>query len=77
MGKAGKSGITTNTPKNIMFGAGTIHKNLKFTDGKWNFVHLEGRQEPQASSPILTPTARSLQCWDRRVMPHLAIRGTT
>ena len=27
--------------------------------------HLEGRQEPQASSPILTPTARSLQCWDR------------
>lgn len=39
MGKAGKSGITKNTPKNIMFGAGTIHKNLKYdSSGKvWNF----------------------------------------
>ena len=33
--------------------------------------HLEGRQEPQASSRFRTPTARSLQCWDRRVMPRL------
>lgn len=37
------SGITANTPKNIMLGAGTIHKELKFTagnsgtDGTWNF----------------------------------------
>lgn len=31
------SGITANTPKNIMLGAGTIHKGLTFTDGKWNF----------------------------------------
>ena len=23
------------------------------------------------SYPFLTPTARSLQCWDRRVMPRL------
>ena len=39
MGKAGKSGVTSNTPKNIMFGAGTIHKNLKFDAEKktWNF----------------------------------------
>ena len=39
MGKAGKSGITTNTPKNIMFGAGTIHKDLKYdaSGKKWNF----------------------------------------
>ena len=39
MGKAGKSGITSNTPKNIMFGAGTIHKNLKYDAEKktWNF----------------------------------------
>lgn len=35
--KAGKTGVTTNTPKNIMFGAGTIHKGLKCTDGTWNF----------------------------------------
>ena len=31
------SGITANTPKTIMFGAGTIHKGLTFTGGKWNF----------------------------------------
>lgn len=39
MGKAGKSGITNSTPKNIMFGAGTIHKNLKYDAEKhtWNF----------------------------------------
>ncbi len=43
MSKAGKTGVTTNTPKNIMFGAGTIHKNLAFTAGtggsagSWNF----------------------------------------
>lgn len=31
------SGITTDTPKNIMLGAGTIHKGLALADGKWNF----------------------------------------
>ena len=31
MSKAGKTGVTTNTPKNILFGAGTIHKNLTYT----------------------------------------------
>lgn len=38
------SGITANTPKNIMLGAGTIHKGLEFTEGDresgtgaWNF----------------------------------------
>lgn len=31
------SGIRPETPKNIMLGAGTIHKGLKLTDGKWNF----------------------------------------
>ena len=33
--------------------------------------HLEGRQEPQASSPFLTPIAGSVQSWDRRVRPRL------
>lgn len=37
MAKAGKHGITQDTVKNIPFGAGTIHRNLKFADGKWNF----------------------------------------
>lgn len=31
------SGITESTPKNIMLGAGTIHKGLALADGKWNF----------------------------------------
>lgn len=31
MSKEGKTGVTANTPKNIVFGAGTIHKNLIYT----------------------------------------------
>ena len=31
------SGITENTPKTIMLGAGTIHKGLTFSDSAWNF----------------------------------------
>ena len=38
MSKEGKNGVTENTPKNIMFGAGTIHKGLKYTEGAWNFA---------------------------------------
>lgn len=43
MAVAGKHGITENTTKNILFGAGTIHKGLKYTAGQsggagsWNF----------------------------------------
>lgn len=32
------SGVTEKTPGNILFGAGTIHKGLKFATGKWNFA---------------------------------------
>ena len=41
--RAGNNGITAETVKNIQFGAGTIHKGLKFTPGlesnpgTWNF----------------------------------------
>lgn len=38
MSKEGKNGVSANTPKNILFGAGTIHKNLKHTGSTWNFV---------------------------------------
>ncbi len=37
MSKEGKTGVSANTPKRIMFGAGTIHKGLKYSDNKWNF----------------------------------------
>ena len=31
------SGITEDTPKNIMLGAGTIHKGFELKSGTWNF----------------------------------------
>lgn len=31
------SGITANTPKTVMLGAGTIHKGLSFSGDAWNF----------------------------------------
>ena len=39
--------------------------------------HLECRQEPQGSSPFLTPIAGSVQSWDRRVRPSLVCRNGT
>ena len=38
MSKEGKNGVTANTPKNILFGAGTIHKGLKYEGSTWNFT---------------------------------------
>lgn len=36
--RAGNNGITGDTVNNIQFGAGTIHKGLKYTEGDgWNF----------------------------------------
>lgn len=32
------SGITADTPKNILFGAGTIHKGFTYTSNAWNFA---------------------------------------
>lgn len=37
MSKEGKTGVSANTPKKIMFGAGTIHKGLKYAGSSWNF----------------------------------------
>lgn len=39
MSKYGKHGITSDTLDNILFGAGTIHKNLKYENGSWNFAN--------------------------------------
>ena len=33
----GLNGITQETTQNILFGAGTIHKNLKYTTNSWNY----------------------------------------
>lgn len=37
MSREGKNGVSTGTPKNIQFGAGTIHKGLKYETSAWNF----------------------------------------
>ena len=39
--------------------------------------HLQLRQEPQGSSPFLTPIAGSLQNWDRRGRPRVRLRHGT
>ena len=36
MSIAGKTGVTANTPKNIVFGAGTIHKNMTKEGNTWS-----------------------------------------
>ena len=36
MAVTGKHGITTTTPEDILLGAGTYHKGLKFASGKWD-----------------------------------------
>ncbi len=37
--KVGQNGVTKDTPEKILFGAGTIHKGLKYTEGTgWNFA---------------------------------------
>lgn len=35
MATIGKHGVTATSPENILLGAGTYHKGLKFTNGKW------------------------------------------
>ena len=37
MATAGKHGVTTSTPQNIFFGAGTVHFGLKYEGSSWNF----------------------------------------
>ena len=36
--KAGINGVTESTPKETVFGPGTIHKGLKYTGSAWNFA---------------------------------------
>ena len=38
MAKEGMTGVTEKTPENILFGAGTIHRGLKYEGSTWNFL---------------------------------------
>ena len=54
--RAGNNGITADTVKNIQFGAGTIHKGLKYTNGSgWNFEESCVGATKGGSSVKITP----------------------
>ena len=54
--RAGNNGITSETVKNIQFGAGTIHKGLTYTEGSgWNFEESCVGATKGGSSVKITP----------------------
>lgn len=54
--RAGNNGITSDTVKNIQFGAGTIHKGLKYEQGTgWNFEESCVGATKGGSSVKITP----------------------
>ncbi len=56
-------GVTESTPKNIMLGAGTIHKGLKFdfTTKKWNFAASLNGATSGGSKLIITPEIKTVE----------------
>ena len=53
---AGRSGVTQGTPEKIMLGAGTIHKNLKYTAGTgWNMAESIVGATNGGSTLTITP----------------------
>lgn len=60
--KAGNNGITADTVKNIQFGAGTIHKGLKYTaETGWNFEESCVGATKGGSSVKIVPEFYSVQ----------------
>ena len=59
MATAGKHGVTEKTPERVLFGAGTIHRGLKYEGGSWNFAETIWGATNGGSKlsikPILTP----------------------
>ena len=55
------SGITENTPKNIAFGAGTIHKGFKFTENAWNFAESLIGATQGGSKFTITPEVTDIE----------------
>lgn len=61
MAKAGKTGVTANTPKNIVFGAGTIHKGLKYETSTWNFADTIIGATSGGSKLTITPEVTPIE----------------
>ena len=60
--KEGNNGVTSTTVQNIQFGAGTIHKNLKYTpEVGWNFTESCVGATKGGSSLKITPEFYSVQ----------------
>lgn len=60
MAKEGKSGVTANTPKNILFGAGTIHKGLKYAGSTWNFAETLAGATSGGSKLSIVPEIKTI-----------------
>lgn len=54
------SGITEKTPGNILLGAGTIHKGLKYSGGKWNFKESLVGATSGGNSLKITPELKDI-----------------
>lgn len=75
MGKAGKTGVTENTPKRILFGAGTIHKGLKYEDGAWNFEESIVGATSGGSTLSIVPEITNVEADGAMVaVKHLAVK---
>lgn len=62
MAKAGKTGASANTPKNILFGAGTIHKGLKYVEGTgWNLEETIIGATSGGSKLTITPEITNIE----------------
>ena len=59
--KQGNNGVTKNTVQNIQFGAGTIHKGLKYSDGSWNFEESLVGATKGGSKVSITPEFYSVE----------------
>lgn len=60
--RAGNNGVTSDTAKNIAFGAGTIHKGLKYMESTgWNFVESCVGATKGGSSVKITPEFYSVE----------------
>ena len=57
----GKSGVTAKTPGNIVFGAGTIHKGLKYAGNSWNFAESLVGATNGGSKFTITPEVTNIE----------------
>lgn len=72
MSKVGKHGVTADTPKKVLFGAGTIHKNLKY-ESSWNFAESIVGATSGGSKLEIIPTITELEV-DGALVP---VKGLT